>query len=58
MIDPVELHIENALDKLFTDINKEYKLKFGDISPEESLELEEVAVKLEKIVNRYIKNNQ
>lgn len=51
-------YLEDKIDNIFYEVNKEYNLRSGDISPEEYLELTKIIDNLEVIVKNYIKYNK
>lgn len=51
-------YLEEKIDNIFYEVNKEYNLRSGDISPEEYLELTKIIDSLEVIVKNYIKYNK
>ena len=50
--------VQNEIDNIFLQVAQQANLKFGDISPEQVAELENITEKLTKIINNYIKNNK
>lgn len=54
----IEDPVERMFDDIFEEVNEDFQLKFGDISPGQYMEIKEMERKLIKILKEYVHQNQ
>ncbi len=58
MKDQIESIVNYHIDNIFSELVEEYKLNYGDISPEDQFELDNCTDKITKIMVTYVNSNK
>lgn len=55
--DTIAEAIETNINKMFTEVAREYELKYGDIAPEQVAKLDDIKQDLADILGDYVHQN-
>lgn len=57
-MDPIKGIVDNAVENMFSDAVKEYRLMYGDVTPDDVLEIDKAKEIMYNVLRRFVDENK